>query len=76
MGLFKIAGSAAGNLQLPAAQRAEVKSGASNFVDMTLFFAAGDSGDCPSSVSVPLTSAVARELAIRLWLTADETDLK
>jgi hypothetical protein len=76
VGSLKIAVSLAGNLQLPAAQRAEIKSGASDFVDMTLYLAPTDSGDYPSSVSIPLNSTTARDLAIRLWLAADEVESK
>jgi hypothetical protein len=76
VGSLKIAVSTAGNLQLPLAERADIESGVLGLVGMTLFCTPADSGDCPSSVSIPLTSEMARDLAIRLWLAADQDDSK
>jgi hypothetical protein len=41
---------------------------------MTLYCAADECGELTMSVSVPLARDMARDLAIRLWLAADETD--
>jgi hypothetical protein len=63
-------------LQLLAPQRAEVKPGASENVEMTLYCAGDGRDEDPTPVSIPLAPALARDLAIRLWLAADETDAK
>ena len=76
MGPLRIAVSTAGDLRLPAPQRAEVKGVAADLIDMTLYCAEEDGGNLPTPVSIPLAPAMARELAIRLWLAADETDAK
>jgi len=70
----RIAASSAGDLQLPTPQRAEVKPGASDSVEMTLFCAGIERGDEPTPVSIPLDPTMARDLAIRLWLAADESE--
>ena len=69
----RIAASSAGDLQLPTPQRAEVKPGASDSVEMTLFCAGIERGE-PKPVSIPLDPTMARDLAIRLWLAADESE--
>ena len=69
----RIAVSTAGNLQLPAPQRAEVKPSSSESVEMTLYCAADELDQGSTPVSIPLAPEMARDLAIRLWLAADET---
>jgi len=70
----KIALSADGALDLPTPQRAEVRCGASDSVEMRLYCQTPESADDATPVSVPLAPAMARELAIRLWLAADGID--
>jgi hypothetical protein len=70
----RIAVSSTGDLQLPAPLRAEVKPGASNSVEVTLYCPGEDRTEVPTPVLVPLAPALARDLAIRLWLAADETE--
>jgi hypothetical protein len=41
---------------------------------MTLFCAGIERGDEPTPVSIPLDPTMARDLAIRLWLAADESE--
>ena len=67
----KIALSADGALDLPAPQRTEVRFAASDSVEMRLYCPTADSAEEATPVSVPLPPAMARELAIRLWLAAD-----
>ncbi|MEX1061250.1 MAG: hypothetical protein WED13_09555 [Methyloceanibacter sp.] len=74
MGPVKIALLAAAELQLPAPQRAEVKSNAPNAVTMTLYCPSDKPGDDLKPVSIDLAPALARDLAIRLWLAADDSD--
>ena len=71
---IRIAVSTAGNLQLPAPERAEVKPSSSESVEMTLYCAADEQDQRPTPVSIPLAPEMARDLAIRLWLAADETE--
>jgi hypothetical protein len=72
VGPVKIAPFGDADLQLPAPQRAEAKSNSPSRVTMTLY--------CPSdeeqqkAITMELTSTMARDLAIRLWLAADESD--
>ena len=61
-------------MQLPAPHRAEVKSGSSNSVEMTLYCASNERDEILTPVSIELEPALARDLAIRLWLAADEME--
>jgi len=74
VGPVKIALLAAAELQLPAPQRAEVRSNAPNAVTMTLYCPSDKPGDDLKPVSIDLAPALARDLAIRLWLAADDSD--
>ena len=74
MGPVKIALLAAGELQLPTPQRAVAKGNAPNIVTMTLYCASDERGDDPKPVSIDLAPAMARDLAIRLWLAADDSE--
>jgi len=69
-----IAVSTSGDVQLPPPQRAEVKPGASDLVEMTLYCPVEERDEDPTPVSIPLAPGLARDLAIRLWLAADKTD--
>jgi hypothetical protein len=60
-------------VQLPTPRRFEVKSGSPNSVELTLYCPDHDRDEKPTPVSVELRPAFARDLAIRLWLAADET---
>jgi hypothetical protein len=61
-------------VQLPAPRRAEAKSSAANVVEMTLYCASDAGGETLTPVSTELQPSLARELAIRLWLAADQTE--
>ncbi len=74
MGPVKIALLGNGDLELPAPQRAEAKSDSPNSVTMILHCAADEHGQDLKAVSIQLGSTMARDLAIRLWLAADESD--
>jgi len=74
VGPVKIALLAAGELQLPAPQRAEVKGNAPNTVTITLYCPSDRPGDDLKPVSIDLAPAMARDLSIRLWLAADDTE--
>jgi hypothetical protein len=63
----------AGDLQLPAPQRAEAKSNSPDAVTLTLY-CASERGEDHKAVSIELGTGMARDLAIRLWLAADESD--
>jgi hypothetical protein len=64
----------AGDLQLPAPQRAEAKSSSPDAVTLTLYCASDELGETQKAVSIELGTGMARDLAIRLWLAADESD--
>jgi len=70
----KIALLGAGELHLPAPQRAEAKSNSPDNVTMTLYCASDETGDDVKPISIRLAPAMARDLAIRLWLAADDSD--
>jgi hypothetical protein len=75
MTLVRILASSASDLQLPALRRAEVKSVSANSIEMTLYCASDGSSDTLTTpVSAELHPSLARELAIRLWLAADQTE--
>ena len=74
MTLVRILASSAIDLQLPALRRAEVKSVSANSIEMTLYCASDGSSDTLTPVSAELHPSLARELAIRLWLAADQTE--
>src|SRR3990170_3720200 len=74
VGPAKIALLGAGELHLPAPQRAEAKSSSPNTVTMTLYCASDDTGADVKPISIQLAPAMARALAIRLWLAADDSD--
>ena len=74
MGPVKIALLGAGELQLPAPERAESKCNSPNSVTMTLYCASNERGEDLKAVSTELAPAMARDLAIRLWLSADEAE--
>ena len=74
VGPVKIALSGAGDVQLPAPQRAEVKSNSPDAVTLTLYCASDQRAEDPKAVSIELGAGMARDLAIRLWLAADESD--
>ena len=50
------------------------KSSAANVVEMTLYCASDAGGETLTPVSTELQPSLARELAIRLWLAADQTE--
>ena len=74
MTLVRILASSASDLQLPALRRAEVKSVSENSIEMTLYCASDGSSDTLTPVSAELHPSFARELAIRLWLAADQIE--
>jgi len=74
VGPVKIALLGMGELQLPAPQCAEAKSNSPNSVTLTLYCPSDERGEDLKPVSAPLPSAMARDLAIRLWLAADELE--
>ena len=74
MAPVRIAVSSEGDVQLPAPRRAEVKSGSPNSVEMTFYCASNERDETLTPVSIELEPALARDLAIRLWLAADETE--
>jgi hypothetical protein len=74
VGPVKIALLGAGDVQLPAPQRAEVKSNSPDAVTLTLYCASDQRAEDPKAVSIELGAGMARDLAIRLWLAADESD--
>ena len=74
MTLVRILASSASDLQLPAPRRAEVKSVSANSIEMTLYCASDAGGETLTPVSTELQPSLARELAIRLWLAADQTE--
>ena len=74
MTLVRILASSASDLQLPALRRAEVKSVSANSIEMTLYCASDGSSDTLTPVSAELHPSLARELAIRLWLAADQAE--
>jgi hypothetical protein len=61
-------------VQLPAPRRAEAKSSSANAVEMTLYCASDEGDEKLMPVSTELQPSLARELAIRLWLAADQTE--
>jgi hypothetical protein len=71
---FRIAALSGTDLQLPAPRRFEVKSGSADAVEMILYCAPDETSETLTPVSVELQPAFARELAIKLWLAADETE--
>jgi hypothetical protein len=73
VGPVKIALLGAGDLQLPAPQRAEVKSNSPEAVTLTLYCASDERDEALKAVSIELGAGMARDLAIRLWLAADES---
>jgi hypothetical protein len=74
VGPVKIALLGADDLQLPAPQRAEAKSNSPDAVTLTLYCASDERGETQKAVSIELGTGMARDLAIRLWLAADESD--
>lgn len=74
VGPVKIALFGDADLQLPAPQRAEAKSNSPSGVTMTLYCPSDEEGKQQKAITMELTSAMARDLAIRLWLAADESD--
>lgn len=70
----KIAPLGAEELQLPEPQRAEAKSNATHIVTMTLYCASDKDGEDVKPVSTQLPPVMARDLAIRLWLAADDSE--
>jgi hypothetical protein len=76
VGPAKIALFGDADLQLPAAQRTEAKSNSPSGVTMTLYCPSDEEGKQHKAITMELTSAMARDLAIRLWLAADESDFR
>lgn len=74
MGPVKIALLGAGEMHLPPPQRAEAKCNSPNSITMTLYCASDERGEDVKAVSAELSPAMARDLAIRLWLAADAAD--
>lgn len=74
MGPVKIALLGAGELRLPAPQRAEAKGNSPDTVTLTLYCASDERGEEQKPVSIELGAGMPRDLAIRLWLAADESD--
>jgi hypothetical protein len=74
VGPVKIAPLGAGELHLPAPERAEAKCNSPNSITMTLYCASDEHGEDVKAVSTELSPALARDLAIRLWLAADASD--
>lgn len=74
MGPVKIALLGAGEVHLPAPERAEAKCNAPSSITMTLYCASDERGEATKAVSAELSPALARDLAIRLWLAADAAD--
>ena len=74
MGSVKIALLGTGEFELPAPQRAEAKSNFPDAVTMTLYCASDETGDGLQPISIQLAPDLARDLAIRLWLAADDSD--
>jgi hypothetical protein len=74
VGPVKIALLGAGDLQLPAPQRAEAKCNSPDAVTLTLYCVSDERGEDQKAVSIELGTGMARDLAIRLWLAADEAD--
>ena len=74
MGPVKIALFGDADLQLPSPQRADAKSNSPNRVTMTLCCPSDEEGKQEKAITMELTSTMARDLAIRLWLAADESD--
>jgi len=64
--------SGSGPFQLPATQSGAAVGNPQEIVAMTLFSA--ELTEEPKQVSTQMTSGVARDLAIRLWLAADESE--
>jgi len=74
LGPVKIAHFGDADLQLPAPQRAEAKSNSPNAVTLTLYCTSDERSEDQKAVSIELGTGMARDLAIRLWLAADESD--
>ena len=74
MGPVKIALLGPDDLELPAPQRAEVKRSSPDLVTLILHCASDERGEDHKAVSIELGSSMARDLAIRLWLAADELE--
>jgi hypothetical protein len=74
VGPVKIARVGAKELQLPDPQRAEAESNAPHIVTMILYCASDEDGEDVKPVSTQLSPAIARDLAIRLWLAADHSE--
>jgi hypothetical protein len=74
VGSFKIALWGAGDLELPTPQRAEAKANAPNTVTMTLYCASDENRGGLKPVTTQLASTMACDLAIRLWLAADDSE--
>ena len=74
MGPVKIALLGVGELHLPAPERAEAKCNCPNSITMTLYCASDEHGEDAKAVSTEVSPALARDLAIRLWLAADASD--
>ena len=74
MGPVKLALLGAGELHLPAPERAEANCTSPHSITMTLYCASDEHGEDVKAVSTELSPALARDLAIRLWLAADASD--
>ena len=71
---LKIALLGGDELQLPDPHRAEAKSNVPHIITMTLYCASDRDGEDVKPVSTQLPPAMARDLAIRLWLAADDSE--
>ncbi len=60
-----------GPFQLPRPKQATAEKTSANLVSLDLYVG-DESGEPPKIVSAEMTIAEARNLAIRLWLAADE----
>jgi hypothetical protein len=74
VGPVKIALWGGKELELPDPRRAEAKSSAPYIVTLTLYCASDEDGEDVKPISTHLSPAIARDLAIRLWLAADASE--
>jgi hypothetical protein len=68
--------SGSGPFELPATQKGAAAGNSKRTVAMTLFTTLDELTEEPKRVSTQMTPGVARDLAIRLWLAADESESK
>jgi hypothetical protein len=68
--------SGSGPFELPATQNGAAAGNSQRTVAMTLFITLDELTEEPKRVSTQMTPGVARDLAIRLWLAADESESK